>query len=158
MNPRLLTAVVLFVCLFGCNNNQPTAAAPAAPIASEDIERTTCNKHQGDCGEYKVISYDATWENGLGNHGAYVLEWEGLTIHAHCGSENCWKWSDSVGKTVIGDRTITDLITRYEPRCEDPLFVQNAIENHKQMTGKNISSGPLCQQTLIVEKIQVKGS
>jgi hypothetical protein len=155
MNLRLSAAVVLSVCLFGCNKNQPTTTAP---VASEDIERTTCNKHKGDCREYKVISYDATWENGYGNHGAYVLEREGLTIHAHCGSVNCWKWSESVGKIVTGDSSITDLITRYEPRCEDPLFVENAIAIGKQTTGKTTSITQVCQQTLIVEKIEAKGS
>lgn len=156
-----LAATILCLCQIGCkeNGSSPPPQQTQQTDKPDDVERTTCEKqqtHRDDCGEYKVLSYDATWENGLGNQGAFVLERDGLTIHAHCGSENCWKWSESVGKTVIADRGITDLITRYEPLCEDPLFVKNARERHKKITGKDATVGDVCNQTLIVEKIEVK--
>lgn len=128
-------------------------------MLSDNIDRITCGKHHiqmDGCDEYQVLSYDATWENGLGNQGAFVLERDGLTIHAHCGSKNCYYWSDGVGKVVIGDKSITDLITHYEPSCEDPLYVTNALEMYKQNFGRDGTVSDVCWQTLIVEKIEAK--
>jgi hypothetical protein len=108
------------------------------------------------CGEYRILSYDATWKNDYGNEGDFMLEREGLAIRAHCGSENCYIWSDAVGKVIIADKSVTNLIIRYDPACEDALFVANALEYRKRMTGKSASVSQVCWQTLIVEKIDAK--
>ncbi len=156
-----LAAIVLCVYQIGCvkNGSSPPAQQAQPAAKPDDTERTTCEKHQlqqGGCGEYRVLSYDATWENGLGNQGAFVLEREGLTIRAHCGSEGCWEFSKAVGKIVIADRSIGDLITYYEPLCEDPLFVKNAIEARKRNIGRDGNWATVCQTTLIIEKVEVK--
>jgi hypothetical protein len=165
MKSSLLAAVILCACLIGCKKASPPTAGPSAPQKIQQTaepnsrERTNCNKHQlqsNGCGEYKVLSYDATWENGLGNKGAFVLEREGLIIRATCGSNDCSDFSQAVGKVVIADKSIGDLITQYEPSCEDPLFVQTAIDAYKRNTGKYANWGTVCQTTLIVEKIEVK--
>lgn len=165
MKSSLLAAIILCVCLIGCKKASSPAAGPAAPqtiqltAESDSRERTNCNKHQlqnDGCGGYKVLSYDATWQSGLGNKGAFVLEREGLIIRATCGSDDCSDFSKAVGKVVIADKSIGDLITHYEPLCEDPLFVQTAIDAYKRNTGRYANWGTVCQTTLIVEKIEVK--
>jgi hypothetical protein len=165
MNSHLLAAILLCICLFGCSKKSTPTATPSSvaqtqPPKADNLENATCSKHQmqqDGCGEYKVLSYDATWKNANSNKGEFVLEREGLTIRAYCGSENCYIWSEAVGKSVIADRSITDLITHYLPDCEDPLYVQNALEYYKRTTGRNVSVAQVCDQTLIVEKVEVKG-
>ncbi|MGA8345703.1 MAG: hypothetical protein WB781_27480, partial [Candidatus Sulfotelmatobacter sp.] len=120
---KSLWFAVIILCIFqiGCNKS---GSAPSQQQTVDEADRAICNKHQaraGACGEYKVLSYDATWENGLGNQGAYVLERDGLTIHAHCGCDDCSDFADAVGTIVIADKSIGNLVTRYEPLCEDPL-------------------------------------
>lgn len=165
MKSSLLAAVILCSLPTACKKASPPSAGPFPPQATQQTaepdsrERTTCTKHRlksDGCGLYKVLSYDATWENGLGNKGAFVLEREGLTIHATCGSNDCSDFSQAVGKVVIADRSVGDLITHYEPLCEDPLFVQTAIDAYKRNTGRYANWGTVCQTTLIVKKIEVK--
>jgi len=160
MKSHWLAAIVLCVCQIGCNKNVSSPQQQVQQTAKPDsIERTTCSKHQlqqDGCGEYRVLSYDATWENASGNQGAFVLEREGLTIHAHCGSKDCYVWSQAVGKVVIADRSITDLIIHYAPPCEDPLYVKNALEAYKRNNGRDGTVSDVCWETLIVEKIEAK--
>lgn len=166
MKQHSRAGIVLFVCLVGCSKGSRPPAATSAPQQAQqvgtkpdDLERTTCAKHQlqeDGCGEYRILSYDATWQNGYGNEGAFTLERDGLTIHAHCGSENCYIWSDAVGKFVVADKSITNLITRYDPSCEDQLFVKNSLEYRKRMSGRVASVAQVCWQTLVVEKIEAK--
>jgi len=155
-----LGAIVLCVCQIGCNKNGSSPAQQTQQTAKpDDAERTTCEKlqlqHDG-CGEYKVLFYDSTWENEFGNKGAFVLEREGLTIHAHCGSEDCSDFSGAVGKVVIADKSIGSLISRYEPLCEDPEYLKTALGAYKRNTGRDANWAKVCQTTLIVEKIEVK--
>jgi hypothetical protein len=70
--------------------------------------------------------------------------------------ENCYRWIDAVGKSVEADNSIANLITRHLQDCEDPLYVKNALERYKQMTGRDASVGDVCQQTLVVEKVEAK--
>jgi hypothetical protein len=165
MKSSLLATVILCASLIGCKKASPPTAGPSAPkeiqqtAEPDSRERTNCNKHQlqsNGCGEYKVLSYDATWENSLGNKGAFILEREGLIIHATCGSSDCSDFSQAVGRVVIADKSVGDLITHYEPLCEDPLFVQSAIDAYKRNTGRYGNWGTVCQTTLIVEKVEVK--
>jgi hypothetical protein len=158
MDSQLSAAILLCMCLVGCTKNGTTAISQPPKI--DNVEGTTCSKHQMQhdaCGEYKVLSYDATWKNDNGNEGEFVLERDGLTIRAYCGSENCHIWSEAVGKSVIADRSITDLITHYLPACEDPLYVQIGIEQYKRMTGRSGTAAQVCNETLIVEKVEAKG-
>ena len=165
MRPCWLAAAILCACVLGCKSNSSPAAerfsqhTQQAATKPDDLELATCRKHQlqlDGCGEYRVLSYDATWKNDHGNEGDFTLEREGLAIRAHCGSENCYIWSEAVGKVVVADKSITDLITRYDPACEDALFVKNALEYRKRMTGRDASVSQVCWQTLVVEKIDAK--
>ncbi|MGA7769271.1 MAG: hypothetical protein WCA27_23955 [Candidatus Sulfotelmatobacter sp.] len=153
---KSLWFAVIILCIFqiGCNKS---GSAPSQQQTVDEADRAICNKHQaraGACGEYKVLSYDATWENGLGNQGAYVLERDGLTIHAHCGCDDCSDFADAVGTIVIADKSIGNLVTRYEPLCEDPLYVKNALEAKKRYTGRDANWATVCQTTLIVDKVE----
>jgi hypothetical protein len=162
VNIKFSLLVLTMVGFLSCNEmaSKKQSEPPAPQTAQTDsTERATCDKHQlrqGGCGEYKVLSYDATWENRLGNKGAFVLEREGLTINAHCGSDDCSEFSEAVGKTVIADKSIGDLIIHHEPLCEDPLYVKTALEAYKRNTGRDGSVGTICQTTLIVEKVEAK--
>jgi hypothetical protein len=128
-------------------------------ITASNLERETCAKHQlapDQCGEYRVFSYDATWRNELGNQGLFMLERDGLTISAHCGGESCPTWADSVGKTVIADKSISDLIIHYNPLCESPTYVKTALEFYERNKGKPAAVAEVCWDTLLVERIQAK--
>jgi hypothetical protein len=163
MRRRALLLAIFSLCSVACNRDHSTSglntSRSAQQIKPDDSEHKTCLAHQtirDGCGEYRVLSYDADWENDFGNVGAFVLEREGLTIHAHCGSENCWKWSEAVGKSVEADRSITDLVTNYEPSCEDPSYLKNALEYRKGLTGKTPTVADVCHQTLVVDKIEAR--
>jgi hypothetical protein len=145
-------------------SSSPKAADSSKPqvqaiAKTSELDRTTCVKHQTSqdgCGEYRVLSYDATWRNELGNQGRFVLERDGLTIRAHCGSESCGTWADSVGKTVIADKSIGDLITYYIPPCQSPGYVETALEMYKQRTGRSATVAQVCWDTLVVERIDAR--
>ncbi len=167
MRTAALLSAFVWLCLVGCNKDRSSPAATTPPTKetpqaeSDNPELRTCIKHQAQeeaCGEYRVLSYDATWRNEHGNEGDFMLEREGLSIRAFCGSENCATWANSVGKTVVADKNITGLIDHRNPSCEDPLYVKNAIEYHKRMTGKTATEGQVCDEILVVEKIEAKPS
>lgn len=136
-----------------------TAVVQQGDSALNKAEHDACVAHQmlnDACRTYRVTSYDATWRNNSGNEGQFQLERDGLRIRAFCGVENCYRWIDAVGNSVEADDSITNLITYHLPDCEDPLYVKNALERYKQMTGRNATVGNVCQQTLVVEKIEAK--
>jgi hypothetical protein len=163
---KILRVVLpLALALVGCNRTpithpEDTHARPAGQSASLDPqEHKSCVAHQiysDACGAYKVLSYDATWTNEFGNQGRFLLERDSLKILAHCGSENCYRWIDAVGKAVEADKSITDLITYHLPNCEDPTYVKMALEHYKRTTGRGASIAQVCDQTLIVERIEAK--
>jgi hypothetical protein len=156
------------VCVFlpGCNRDRPSSTADGSSkqqaqdkITANSVERTTCTKHQstGDgCGAYRVLSYDATWRNEFGNQGQFTLERDGLAIRANCGSAYCRTWANAVGKIVIANKGIGDLIIRYEPLCEQPLYVEKTVASIKQNEGRSASVAEICWDTLIVERIEAK--
>lgn len=154
----------LALALMGCNRTpvaRPEDTQARSPIAQAALldpqEHSACIAHQtySDAyGGYKVLSYDATWTNEFGNQGRFVLQRDGLRILAHCGSENCYRWIDAVGKLLEADKSTTDLIAYHLPNCEDPTYVKIALEHYKSMTGRDASISQVCDQTLIVEKIE----
>jgi hypothetical protein len=172
-------ALLLGSSLIGCHqgSSSPRAADSASHQTSQEIkpdepqsfefearrqeaEHKACRAHQiseTGCGEYRVLSYDATWRNEHGNVGAFALEREGLAIRAYCSSESCWGWADSVGKTIIADKSIDNLITHYDLSCEDPLYVKLALGRYRKMTKKSAAIAQVCDQTLIVQTIEAKG-
>jgi hypothetical protein len=165
---KLAIILPVALALAGCNgkagprpedtraHSTPTGQSASA---SDQREHSACVAHQmyeDACGTYRVLSYDATWRNEFGNEGRFVLERDGLRIVAHCGSENCYRWIDAVGKSLEADKSITDLITWHLPDCEDPTYVKVALERHKSLTRQDASIAQVCDQTLIVERIQAK--
>lgn len=157
--------LLLFVSLEGCKSNR-TSNTPESAKGSQssksgdtDAEHAACLANAlnpNDCGKYRVVSYDATWRNDLGNEGQFVLERDGVSIRAFCGSPNCYVFIDSVGKEVEADKNTTGLLTRYEPNCSDKLYVKIALERYKMMTGKEPTVADVCWQSLVIEKMQVK--
>jgi hypothetical protein len=156
--------VSFIVALAGCNRPAETHSKNArisqgtAQTAAEDSEEQKycvgVQTSSDGCGGYEVLSYDATWTNEFGNEGRFVLQRDGLKILAHCGSVNCWRWIDAVGKRLEADKSITDLITYHLPDCKDPDYVKTARELYKMNTRQDASFATVCSQTLVVEKIE----
>jgi hypothetical protein len=87
-----------------------------------------------------------------------VLEGKGTRIRAFCSGDpgSCGVFADAVGQNVELDTSMTDLLFHYEPVCQDQLYVRNAIEQRTRMTGKHTTEADVCQETLVVERIDVK--
>lgn len=162
-----LLAFALLLALAGCRDTRTEAKS----VATEAQKESTSNQayeegqhaaclanalHAQDCGKYRVIAYDATWRNTNGNEGEFVLEHDGVSIRAFCGSPSCYAFIDAVGKEIEASKGITGLLTWYLPDCDDKLYVRNALEYRKQMTGKNPTVADVCWQSLVIEKMQAK--
>ena len=114
--------------------------------------------NEPNCNEYRILSYDATWRNDLGNEGEFVLEGKDTRIRAFCSGApgSCGGFADAVGRNVELDHSITGLLLHHEPLCQDPLYVKNAIEQVAEITGKRPTEAQVCSQTLVIERIDAK--
>ena len=57
--------------------------------------------------EYKILSYDAEWQNQLGNEGQFVLQRDNVKTTAFCGVKNCLRHSARTRDSILSRRDFT---------------------------------------------------